>query len=1547
MMPHPTKAFSPFYTASVFLLNAILLAFPISLLGQNNVGCPNADFSMNGFQNWIGGIGNCCPINITNPNTIQNGRHTIMTPGLDPIINALTRTPPGISQSARLGNSQVGAQAESLRYSFTVTQQNALFIYRYAVVMQDPGHSPVQQPRFEMQVKNQNGGIIPCTFYQVAAGGNVPGFVSQGQVRWRNWTTTGVNLLSYVGQVVTIEARTGDCSLSGHYGYGYLAAECRPLQIDITYCVGDTVATLVAPPGFVGYQWSNGATTQQIAITNPTWGQNVYQVTLTSATGCTAQLSANINPVLPNAHFFTQNLCNGTLQFNDSTTIPGVQPAVWNWDFGDGSPNSSQQNPIHQYGSPGTYNVTLISSAQVGCEDTVVLPVVVPPILTPDFVFDSTCGMVRVFTDSSSISQPGNLVSWSWAFGDGTFDTLQSPSHTYSSPGTYNVELVVTDNNGCADTIVQPITMYSIPNANFTFNNVCHGQVTPFVNTSNILGGGLMNHVWSFGNGNTSVQGSPWHTYANPGTYTVQLIVTGPGGCKDTAVQSVTVHPRPVASFTMPPPCGLTGQITNTTTIAPPSTVTGNQWTLGNGQTSTLANPNFNYANPGTYTVTLTATSNNGCTGSVTQQVTRYAIPVASFTAPQTCHGNSVPFTNSSTIQGNGQMSYNWNLGNGQTSTQTNPNMNYVNPGQYSVSLIATGPGGCSDTATQVVNVPPTPVADFNLPPSCGLSGSISSTSLISPPGFITSYSWNFGNGQTANTANANYNYASPGVYNIQLIVVSNQGCRDTIVKPFTVWSVPTAAFTGPQTCHGNPVPFQDNSTIVNSTLTNWNWNYGNGQSSTQQNPNYSYPTHGVYNVTLIVTGQGGCTDTITQTVNVPPTPVANFTLPDSCGLLNSFANLSTISNPGSIVSHAWNFGNGQTSNQQNPSHQYTIPGPYNITLVVVSNEGCSDTLVKPFVTWSIPQAAFAVPQTCYGSFAPFTDQSTIPNSTIASWNWNFGNGQTSTQQNPSHFYANHGTYTVTLVVAGVGGCTDTVTQSLLITPKPVANFALPASCGMIAPFTNQSTISNPGTIQNWSWNFGNGQTSTQTSPTYTYPSNGTWNVTLIVTSNQGCLDTVTIPYTNYHWPQAAMSVPNVCHGVPTLFTDQTTVTNGTVAQWFWDYGNGATGTQGVTNHTYQTPGTYPVQLIVISANGCADTAYGNTTVHPLPQPDFSAPSQCSRETVTFTNSSIIQGGSITSYIWDFATPTLPNSFVANPTAVFPADGTYMVTLVATSNQGCIDSIIKPVSIYPRPRVGFTPYPFEGCAPLFVNFTNNTTIPGNNSVTSYLWNFGNGQTATMTNPTQYYMTPGLYTVSLYANSDKNCDTTVTLVDTIKVYTLPNAEFAFSPENPTIVQRNLEFTNLSQGNPTQFYWEMGEGSTYLSQHVSHVYPADTGTYVVYLWIATDKGCSDSTYKTVRINSDFTVYIPNSFSPNNDGTNDAFMVHGRGIVEADMWIFNRWGEEVAYLKNLEPMKKGWDGQYIQGPAKQDIYVYRIIVRDFYGEYHEFRGNVNLLR
>ena len=1348
------------------LLLFLLLLVANYSFAQPGGNCPNADFSMNGFQNWVGGIGNCCPIVITNPNTIQNGRHTIMTPGLDPIINALTRTPPGTPQSARLGNSQVGAQAESLTYSFTVSQQNALFIYRYAVVLQDPGHPPIAQPRFEMQVRNQNGGIIPCTFYQVAAGNNIPGFVNQGQVRWRNWTTTGVNLLNYVGQVVTIEARTGDCDYSGHYGYAYLAAECRPLQIDITYCVGDTVATLVAPPGFVGYQWSNGATTQQISIVNPTWGQNVYQVTLTSATGCTAQLSANINPVLPNAHFNWQSLCNGQIQFNDSTVIPGVQPAVWNWSFGDGG-QSSFQNPIHTYQSPGPYNVTLISSAQVGCEDTVTLPIVVPPIPYANFNIDTLCGLTKNFTDQSTIANPGGIVSWFWDFGDGTTDTIQNTSHTYSSPGNFNVTLIVTDSVGCSDTITKPVIINSIPQASFTTQNVCAGQNMPFTNTSTILGGGLMNHSWNFGNGATSIQTSPWYQYPNPGTYTVTLIVTGPGGCKDTATQQVTVNPIPVAAFTLPNTCGLSDTITNISTVSPPAQITSYQWNLGNGQTSNQQNPIYNYANPGVYNVTLTVTSTGGCTDSETQPLTINSIPVASFTAPQTCHGNAVPFTNTSTILGNANLNYQWNFGNGNTSNQTNPTQLYANPGQYLVTLIVTGPGSCSDTVTQTVNVPPTPVANISIPDSCGLAGQLSSTSIIAPPGFITSYQWDLGNGQTANQPNTNYNYNGPGVYNVTLIVSSNQGCSDTITQPVTIWSIPTAQFTHTPTCYG--IPFN------------------------------------------------------------------------------------------------------------------------------------------------------------------FTDQSTITNSQIIGWNWSLGNGQTSNQQNPSHFYNTNGQYPVQLIVTGQGGCTDTVTDVITVYPKPTAAFVLPDSCGMSAAFTDLSLFN----IASWNWNFGDGNTSNQTSPTHVYQTNGTYQVQLIVQNTDGCLDTLVQEYRNYHIPIADIITTNNCLTYPTVVLDNSTVQNSQISTWNWSVNNINQTSQNF-NNTFASPGIYQVNLVVTSVDGCIDSTSGQFEVYPLPFVSFISPDECAGDSVTFTNLST----GATTYQWYLNGNLFSTS--TNPKNAYPW-GQYQVQLIGTNQYGCQDSLIQLLTVHPRPIPSFGGQ-FEGCIPLQVFLDNQTTIANNGIISSYIWDI-EGTTYYTEDINLTYGSVGNYSVSLTAISDKGCDSTISFIDVIKTYPLPNAEFAYSPENPTTANTKVEFTNLSQGNLYNTWEVMSQ--TFTETHISYTFPADTGRYLIYLHVENEYGCTDSIYHPIYINSNFTVFIPNSFTPTRDGLNDSFKIYGTGIVEAEMLVFDRWGELISSYKNLEPMTKGWDGRYNGQPVKQDVYTYKIKVRDFKGKWHDFIGQVNLLK
>lgn len=1374
----------------------------LSLMGSaglfaqsGSFGCPNADLSMGDFTNWVGYTGSCCPINFTNPAHsptpgqpyIVNDRHTLETGGNDSKVAALSKVPPGYSRSARIGNSSVGAQAEGLSYTFTVTPQNSLFIYNFAVVLQDPSHSAAQQPRFELRVSNQNGSIIPCTQYVVAASASIPGFQSQSNIRWRDWTQVGISLLPQMGQQITIEARTGDCAASGHYGYAYLAADCRPLQINVDYCVGDTVASLSAPSGFANYEWRiQGNPTvisnnQTIVINNPVPGGTTYECVITSVMGCTATLSTVLNPIVPVASFTTSNLCNGTLQFTDQTIVPNSWVANWYWDFGDGTTGTGP-SPIHTYTQPGNYNVTLIPVAPAGCRDTVTLPVTVPPVLSPAFSVSPNCGLTKQLTDNSTISAPGTLVGWNWDFGNGMISNQQNPSVTYAMPGNYNVRLVVTDNNNCKDTIQQTITVNAVPNANFTAPQTCHGQVTTFTNTSNITGNAPLIYQWNFGNGQNTSVASPALSYQQPGQYTVTLVATGPGNCHDTAVQTVNIVPTPVADFVLPPPCGLSGTITNTTTVAAPATISSYIWNLGNGTITNQVNPTTNYASMGTYSVTLTATSNHGCTNIKTQSYTVYGVPVAQFSAPQTCHGLPTSFTNQSVLNGGGVMTY--------------------------------------------------------------------------------------------------------------------------------------------------------------------QWDFGNGSNSTTQAPVYTYPQYGNYNVTLIATGPGGCADTVTNPLSIPPTPVASFTLPPACGLTGSYTNTSTIGAPGQIVTNQWNFGNGQTQLAQNPTHSYTSPGTYDVELIVISDQGCRDTVVQSYTVYSIPTAAFSAPQTCFGLPFQFTDQSTTQNAVITNWDWNFGDGNVSTNQNPVHYYATHGNYPVTLIVTGPGGCSDTLTQQASVPPKPQAAFMLPPSCGMVAPFTNQSTVAAPGIIAQNNWAFGDGNSSALQNPTHNYATNGTWNVSLEVVTDQNCRDTIVQSYTNYHWPVASFTTSNVCHNAQTPFQDQTNVTNGQVAQWFWSLGDGNYQQTSSFDHVYAQPGTYPIQMIVISTDGCADTATGSVTVYPNPVPDFSVSPVCRGLNSVFQNNSSILTGNIASYQWGFSNSGVPPTNMFSPSIVFPGHGTWDVTLIATSDYGCITQITKPVTVWPRPYLDFGATPVVGCQPLVVQFNNLSNIPGNNQITQWQWYFGDSTGSSAASPAHLYTNPGQYTVTLYAMSDKGCDTSITYTDYITVHPKPQADFSYEPQYLTAVSPQIHVMDLSLG-ASSWQYVVSDGNSYGSPDFLHTFVADSGTYYITLYVSNEFGCTDTTVGSVRILPDFTIFIPNSFTPNGDGMNETFRIHGRGIVDANLWIFNRWGEEIIHLSNLEPMMKGWDGTYNREDVKQGIYVYRAIVRDMNGKEHEFYGNVNLIR
>jgi gliding motility-associated-like protein len=1544
---------------SMLLLVYVFTSLALRAQPTGTTHCPNADFSMGNFTNWTARTGNCCPINLPTMGVV-NGRHTITTPGPDnpsPGANqiaALQRVPPGKTSAARLGNSAVGAQAEALSYTFNVTPQNALFMYDFAVVLQEASntHPPNAMARFELQVRDQFGNIIPCTNYIVSATSGIPGFQNQGWIRWRNWTRVGVELLNQIGSNVTIEARTGDCAWYGHFGYGYIHAECSPLQINIDYCVGDTIAIMNAPNGFANYQWRLQGNSQVLSnsqaftIVNPVPGQFTYEVTITSVMGCTAVLTALLNPVVPTPGFTTTNLCDGAIQFTDVSVVPNAFISNWQWDFGDGN-TSTVQNPLHTYTQPGTYNVTLIPSTGSGCNDTITLPVVVPPILSPNFTVSQNCGLTKVFTDASTISAPGSLASWSWNFGNGQTSTSQNPTVTYNSPGTYNVQLTVTDNAGCTKTITQPVNVFSVPTANFAVQQTCMGNATAFTNQSSIVGGGALNFSWNFGNGQTSNAVNPVITYNQTGSYPVTLIVTGPGnGCSDTITQNANVVPTPVPSFTLPGPCGLSQQILNTSTVAAPATITQNNWNLGNGQVSNQQNPTTNYFGPGTYNVSLTVTANNGCSAATSQPYTVFAFPNANFTAPQTCSGTATQFTNTTTLQGPGILTHSWNFGNGATSNQANPLYTYPQHGTYTVTLISTGPGGCTDTVSHPLVIAPTPVASFTLPPSCGLSGIITNTSTVAAPGNLTQFNWNLGNGQISNQQNAPYNYNSPGLYNVTLTAITSDGCASSATQPFQVYSIPNAQFSAPQTCHPLPVVFTNSTTIQNSSVSTWQWSFGDGNTSNQASPQHVYGIHGIYNATLIAIGPGGCSDTATQTVNVPPTPVAQFTLPPACGLTNTFTNQSSILPPGQIVTHQWSFGDGNSSGATSPTNSYTNPGTYNVSLITVSDQGCRDTLVRSFTTYAIPVAAFTAPQTCFGLPLTVTDQTTIQNSNLIAWNWNMGDGTVLGQQNFNYNYASHGTYPITLIVTGEGGCTDTLTQQVVIPPKPVAGFVLPKNCGMPTPLQNTSTISAPGSIVTNLWSFGDGNTSNQTNPLHVYGSDGQYVIRLEVISDQGCRDTLESLYNKYHYPVASFTAPNTCHTSTTLFTDESTVINDAITQWQWSLGDGSNQNSATFSHTYANFGSFPIQLIVTSSHGCADTATGTVVIHPLPLTSFSTQPVCRGLPTMFMNNTTIASGQLGGFQWDFGGSGLSGSTQVNPSAVIVTPGTYTVTLTGTSEFGCTTSYTAPVTVWPRPDVSFSAGPLVGCQPLLVRFTNESGISSGNSISSYHWEFGNGANSQSVNPSYWYLDPGQFTVTLSAVSDKGCDSSVTYTNYITVHPKPVADFAYSPPFPTSVQSEIFIEDRSQG-ATEWNYLISDGSVYTIPTYFHTLPSDTGIYTMLQVVRNQFGCVDSAERFVRLAPDYTVYIPNAFSPNKDGLNDAFRVHGLGIVEARMWVFDRWGQELAYLENLEPLTIGWDGMYNREPLKQDVYVYKIIVRDIFGEEHEYFGKVNLIR
>jgi len=926
-------------------------------------------------------------------------------------------------------------------------------------------------------------------------------------------------------------------------------------------------------------------------------------------------------------------------------------PTSYDWDFGDNTPHSHEANPSHTYTAAGTYTVTLTATNAFGSGSTTGTVHFKPKASFTPALSVINLGDPVNFIDTSTGNSP---MTYSWNFGDGTAaSTEANPSHTYASIGNYAVTLTVTNGYG-SDTATGQVVF--VPKAEFTpLNSIIQaGDTLNFINAS--TGTTPLNYTWDFGDGSpTSSAVSPSHTYSTAGSYQVRL--TAENAWASHSVTG-TVNFRPKAGFSpiqskIKP--GDSVDFINSSSGTDPLTYT---WDFGDGSTSSVANPSHTYETVDNYPVTLKVDNAYGsdvAAGSVVFP------PIAAFTqSSQVIHiGESVSFTNQ-TI-GTAPISYTWDFGDGSTSQETNPVHTYLTAGAFTVRLTAANEFGSSQ-ATSSVNFAPT--ALFSPEDAVIQFGDALQFTNASTGTVPISYLWDFGDGTTSSQANPSHTYAATGTYAVTLTVTNAYGNAST---SGTVNFAPKASFTPTmKVIHiGDQVAFS-NTTTGNPGLS-YTWDFGDGTpTSSDPDPVHTYTRDGNFTVRLTATNPYGTNST---TGNVYFYPVASFTPTNSTIQLGQPIDFTSQSTGSTPLEYAWDFGDGTTSAQANPSHTYTTAGSYTVKLKMTNSYG-SDTATGT-VNFA-PKAAFTPtnPVIQLGQAVQFTNAST--GTATLTYAWNFGDGTTSTQASPSHTYTTAGSYTVTLTVTNTYG-QETASGTVRFRPK--AAFTLSNNViqlGDPISTTNQSTGTPTLT---YAWDFGDGETSTAASPTHTYAAAGSYTITLQVENTYG---SDSVSKTVNFAPKAGFTPTQhvVQFGPPISFTNHSTGT--APLSYAWTFGDGGTSTSSDPTHTYTAVGSYTVRLTVTNAFG-TDTLTG--TVNFSPKADFTfMPASAIKPgvQVTFTNQSTGTGDPTCT--WNFGDGT-PETTQTHPKHTFAEPGAYSVRLACHSDSFGDDTIQKEIAV--------------------------------------------------------------------------------------------------------------------------------------------------------------------------------------------------------------------------------------------------------------------------
>lgn len=827
----------------------------------------------------------------------------------------------------------------------------------------------------------------------------------------------------------------------------------------------------------------------------------------------------------------------------------------------------------------------------------------------------------------------------------------------------------------------------------------------------------------------------------------------------------------------------------------------------------------------------------------------------------------------------------------------------------------------------------------------------------------IISYTWLTPGGSTIITNPdshaVNVQFGSSGG-NVCVFVTDDCASSDTTCLSVSINPNPTLANAGPDrnVCAGRPANLAATPTAQGIGTWSIVSAPANGVFSDTNDNQASYLTNapGVHTLRWTVSSSGCPSSSDIMEVTVIATPTAYFSADNECeGTPMAFTDLSS-SNGTNITSWLWDVtGNGVDNYaNQNPVHNYSAPGTYNVRLIV-SAQGCADTMFQNVSVYPNPVLNISATDRCFGDLIQLDNNSTISAGTIDSVSWNFGDGtgvfssQTpNSDLEPTHFYNQSGNYTITHSAASNQGCVITAQIPITVFELPVAKFnAINACQFQYAEFVDESTVGGGALIDKWAWDFGDGSDSSHLQdPTHYYDVSGFVPVSLIVKSDKGCISDTLVNLEIFPTPETEFNFQNkVCLGEVLELTNQSSIAYGSIDQYTWTVADSFQYTGETASHLFDEIGVYNVSLTTESNEGCKHTLEKTVPVYEVPEAVFMASDNCEQGKIEFRDSTVFKGD-IAVYEWNFDDGS-PLIYDRNPTHIFDTFGVYNVKLRVESPQGCIDSVINPLKVFERVNPSFTALPDSGCSPLAVVFEDNT-ISHTGRDLEYIWYYGNGKSRIDTAEYVYVNTSGkpkYFSVTLEILSDEGCLGSTTIDSLVYVLPQPIAAFESSPELESIKTTNplVQFKNTSN-QENWLRWDFGDGSTSKEHNPSHQFGFE-GEYVVELVARNVYQCTDTTRKTAIVTHVNMPFIPAAFTPNGDGLNDFFEIQGlQDVTDVRMTIFDRWGQVIFDGQGKDAKWNGFTDQ--KKLAQQGVFTYKISFKDKFGEEFEFHGKVSVI-